>query len=150
MKWINHRISAITLALISGGGAAGALLAYAGSTLPDLAEGKPPAEGILFGGWRKRRWLAHHRGASHWYGWYAASAIGTGIFFPPWHWLFLGALFHLLGDMLTPGGIPLLPWKNSARLTLSIFKTGSPLEYIVVWTGCALSLLLLIHGVEGS
>lgn len=133
MKWYHHRLSSVALALLLGSGPVGAGLAYAGSVLPDLVEGRAPAEGFFFSKWRRERWLSRHRGASHWFGWYAAAAVYGYLVYPPLHWLFLGALFHLLGDALTPGGVPLLPSKNGPRLIFGFFRTGSAGEFVSVW-----------------
>ena len=132
MKWINHRITATATVLILGGGIFPAAMAYLGSTLPDVLEGKPPAETGLFGAWRKRQWSKKHRGASHWFGWFVIASWLAWIYAPPLHWIFIGGLLHLAGDALTPGGIPLLPVKNGPRISAKLFYTGSLKEYLFV------------------
>jgi inner membrane protein len=45
--------------------------------------------------------------------------------------LAVGYLSHLAGDMLTPSGVPLLwPWRHN--FSLKLFRTGSPVETVVV------------------
>lgn len=52
--------------------------------------------------------------------------------------LFLPGLFHLLGDLLTPGGVRF----GGHKISLGLFKTGHLLEYVV--TGLFV-LLAVVH-----
>lgn len=43
----------------------------------------------------------------------------------------IGYLSHLVGDMLTPSGVPLL-WPVKKNYSIGLFRTGSPVETVVV------------------
>lgn len=153
MKWFSHRLTTGGAAIVLGGGPIGAILAYAGSTLPDVLDGKPPPESLFFGEWRKRQWQKHHRGTTHWVGWYLIGMAALWWYSRSHHWplllklnwLFAGAIGHLVGDAMTPGGIPVMPWKNGPRATLNLFKTGSPLEYLFVLAFMSLVVAWEMH-----
>lgn len=60
-----------------------------------------------------------------------------------------GVVVHVLGDLLTVGGIPVpLTWINgrSRRVSLRLFRTGAPVEHwIAGFFGTAALLLLLVR-----
>lgn len=58
--------------------------------------------------------------------------------------LTLGTIIHILGDMITHGGCPLL-YPDKKRYALGLFKTNSPPERAVFW---ALILLLIVSLVK--
>ena len=53
--------------------------------------------------------------------------------------LCIGYLSHLAGDMLTPSGVPLL-WPVRRTFSLNVFRTGSPIETILVSTATVVML----------
>ncbi len=57
--------------------------------------------------------------------------------------LFMPGLFHLAGDLFTPGGIRL----GGRKMSLKLFKTGDALEYVVT---SLFVLLAVLHGLNGS
>lgn len=60
------------------------------------------------------------------------------------HWIFWGYTSHLLLDMLTPEGVPLL-WPVKGRLAVPLAPTGSILERFIVFPVVALLLLILLY-----
>jgi membrane-bound metal-dependent hydrolase YbcI (DUF457 family) len=114
----SHRLMAAAGAILLGGSPLEAAAATLGARLPDQVE----AIGIP------------HRGVSHW----------------PWPWVFAvwvlwaqhtflstilawwlaGALAHIVADLFTVGGIPLL--LPNWRIRLGVVRTGSYGEYLIV------------------
>lgn len=135
MKWITHQTGAIVLGLALQLPAAGIAAASAGAILPDLADQKIAA---LAPGRRQRQKIFNkiHRGATHWFGWWLglflavlyfplqplASEIAAGLAF--------GGLSHVALDMLTPHGVPLLPFARNRRVAIAMCGTGSAGEYV--------------------
>lgn len=76
-----------------------------------------------------------HRGVTH-----SLLAV-AGVLFALLHWsgygpgiigpLCVGYLSHLAGDMLTPSGVPLL-WPLRRTFSMNMFRTGSPVETLMV------------------
>ncbi|MBD0273309.1 MAG: metal-dependent hydrolase [Acetobacteraceae bacterium] len=114
---------------------AGLGLAVAGSLLPDVDHPKSWAG-------RRLRPVSHlvaavfgHRGVTHsllaLVGCWAALRHGTGV---PRAWVapvVVGYLSHLLGDLLTPGGLR-LAWPLRGTWALPLCRSGSPFEPLVV------------------
>lgn len=77
------------------------------------------------------RLLFGHRGLTH-------ALIVPGIIllaelsFGISHWFSFGYLTHILGDFLTPKGVPLLSPFVKSSFSLKVFRTGSILEWIIV------------------
>lgn len=85
-----------------------------------------------------------HRGALHSLVAAAAAALAVGLAGGPALALAAGAgyLAHLLGDLLTPSGVPLLwPWPGRVRVPL--VRTGGLLERYVVFPVAALGFAAL-------
>ena len=61
------------------------------------------------------------------------------------HWLSFGYLTHIVGDLMTPKGVPLFSPLLKSNFSLKIFKTGSALEWSIV---LILFLYILVYGVE--
>lgn len=146
MKWISHQICALGLA--AGAGASLPLLAGVGlgAVLPDRLDR------LLASFYRnkQRGWGKVHRGPTHWFGWWLALAwagwrldlllaplparplavqsliLGLG----------LGGLSHILLDMLTPKGVPLLLFNRKSRLSLNLVTTGALSEKIFLLLFC--------------
>jgi len=75
----------------------------------------------------------------------AMRAMGTGM---AWVGIAvaLGALAHLLGDMLTPEGVPLgwAPWhRHARRYTVSLFTTNTWPEHLLVTPALLVGIVLL-------
>lgn len=56
----------------------------------------------------------------------------------------VGYLAHILGDMLTPSGVPLLWPAIRKNIKLPAVKTGGLLERFVVFPGLCLGLMVLV------
>jgi inner membrane protein len=140
MRWYSHRIIGVGTALLSGGGLAAMGLAYLGSTLPDVVEGKSPREGAFFFKYRMKKWRGTHRGSSHWFGWYILLALISFYFYPVLMWLGIGALTHLAADSCTPMGVPLYPFSKKKMMSLKLFTTGSLTE--IIFTSALLIFLI--------
>ena len=138
MKWYSHRVIGVSSAMMTGsflsfadgGTIAAMVLAYLGSTLPDVVEGKPPKEGSFFFKRGMLNWRTSHRGVSHWFGWYITLAIAGWLYFPVLAWLGIGALSHLAADSLTPMGVPLYPFSKKKMMSFRLFATGSIYEML--------------------
>ncbi len=144
MKWITHQTVAVGSAVALGFPPPLVVAVFVGSVLPDvidmtLARLTPCPE---------QTFKRIHRGFSHWYGSYLLAfvlcfaAVQGMDFFEKWNvfsskasyfqWgvgLSFGALMHILLDMCTPSGVPLLPFVDKSRFSLRLFPTGSVQEY---------------------
>lgn len=104
MRWINHQITTATVVYAATGNGTASLFAWVGSIMPDAIE--LPLQGVL-----------KHRGVSHWPWSYFSVAVvmfSCGLYFRNYAlfysaFFFVGAVLHLLGDALSPRGIP---WKS--------------------------------------
>ncbi len=135
MKWVTHQTGALIAAMALELPLPCIAAACAGAIAPDLVDQKISG---LAQGKRKRQKAFNkiHRGASHWFGWWLAffmaalllplpafaNSICAGIAF--------GGLSHVMLDMLTPRGVPLLPVATGFRLSLRICSTGRWSEYV--------------------
>ncbi len=145
MKWITHQSMAVMAAFALHQPAAAIAGALAGSILPDVIDQKRAS--LSFS--RQRAFNRTHRKGSHWFGWWAAlwlfahmgchgplpDALMGGLAF--------GALTHVLLDMCTKRGVPLLPF-GGVRLSCGLFRTGSLWEYMFL-AACAALFLLTEH-----
>jgi inner membrane protein len=61
------------------------------------------------------------------------------------HWLSFGYLTHILGDLMTPKGVPLFSPILKSNFSLKVFKTGSILEWVFV---SILFVYTVIFGVQ--
>lgn len=145
MKWTTHRLIGAGTAIFIDGGLVAAALSYAGSTLPDVVEGKPPQEGAFFFNSGMRSWKKSHRGSSHWFGWYLVIAIAGFTYSPILAWIGIGALTHLAADALTPMGVPLYPFSKKKMLSINLFPTGGFREFIFGITFAGILLYYMLH-----
>ncbi len=144
MKWITHKSIALASGVMLGFSPATLVGVFVGSILPDIidlgvARMTPCPE---------KTFKRIHRGFSHWYGTYLLAGIlcfsalqGMNIFeewgffsskelYFSWGFgLSYGALMHIILDMCTPSGVPLLPFVSQKRFSLNLFATGSIQEY---------------------
>ena len=58
----------------------------------------------------------------------------------------LGGMAHVLLDMCTPSGVPLMPFSRTPRFSLNLCRTGSLGEY--VFLAVALGVMWLVKGDE--
>jgi membrane-bound metal-dependent hydrolase YbcI (DUF457 family) len=114
----SHRLMAAAGAILLGGSPLEAAAATLGARLPDQVE----AIGIP------------HRGVSHWpWPWVLAvwvlwtqhTFLSTML-----AWWLAGALAHIVADLFTVGGIPLI--LPNWRIRLGVVRTGSYGEYLIV------------------
>lgn len=131
MTWRNHALFTASLLWITGQAWPAIAVATMASTWPDRIE-------HVFG-WR-------HRGVSHWPGlWLGLLGIAqlTPVPILRWGvlWFAVGSLTHILGDMLSKSGVPLL-WPHRTVRGLGLFRVGSWREhaFIGVW------LLFCLYG----
>lgn len=71
--------------------------------------------------------------------------FGTELLFGGNHWLSFGYLTHILGDLMTPKGVPLFSPLLKSNFSLKVFKTGSILEWVFV---SILFIYTIIFGVD--
>lgn len=131
MTWIGHGVLAGVVTYSINAPPVGIGLAVIASSWPDRVES--------FGGLR-------HRGVSHWPGLWIGMLILSEFVREPFSvmlfWFGTGSLLHLLGDMLTPTGIPLiLPF--SRMRGIGLFKTGSLGE--MLFLAVTVALFIIIH-----
>lgn len=137
MKLKNHTILAAVIGLSAGAPPEGLAALALGSVLPDKLDFN-----IAMGSEYLFRKV--HRGITHW-PWIYVAFFCAGLALPPSLpyvqsfvlWLSLGAIIHLVGDMMTPGGIP-WAWPLRKKVSLRLFKTGTIGEYLFTWAVVAL------------
>lgn len=137
MKWITHQATAVAAALALHLPWEGVAAACAGAVLPDVLDQRMAGLAPTRRG-RQKIFNAIHRGTTHWFGWWLAlcaavlvlpsSSLGhlerdalLGLGF--------GGLSHVVLDMLTPSGVPLLPFSRQNKISLKLCSTGSLGEY---------------------
>lgn len=151
MKWITHQTGAVFLGLALGLSPAGVASASVGALVPDIVDQKVSNLGSTRAQ-RQRIFNKIHRGTSHWFGWWLAMLAGAFCFplqFIPSDALAgvaFGGLSHVALDMLTPYGVPVLPFSRKTRVSLNMCKTGSAAEYIFL--GCIALLSAYMYGPE--
>ena len=135
MRWTTHQVGAVGLALMLKLPAAGLLAATPGGILPDLFDQRIAA---CFRS-RQKAFNRIHRGFTHWPGlWLGLLALALALIPPQFSTLAApaalglaaGGLSHVLLDMLTPQGIPLLPFTHKGRVSLKLCRTGGPGEWL--------------------
>ncbi|WP_052190902.1 metal-dependent hydrolase [Chitinibacter sp. ZOR0017] len=95
--------------------------------------------------------LFGHRGITH-----SLLMVGLVIWFLLTHpgereWpvlpLVIGYLSHILGDLLTPSGVPLL-WPVRKKFSLNLFKANGPMEnliFLACWAGVLYFIWVAMH-----
>ncbi len=137
MKWVTHQSLAVTAAFVLNMPLEGVLAVWVGSTLPDVLEQRFIR---LFGN-RQKAFNRVHRGWTHWFGVWLMFFIRDPLHpFPPFignvlFGLGFGGLSHVLLDMCTPVGVPLLPWSRKKKFSLKLCKTGGIVEYMFLVIG---------------
>ena len=151
MRWLTHQSCAVGIALCSHMSWIGVCAAFFGGILPDIFDQKMAKACSVTKKGQQRVFGQVHRGISHWFGLYVLLilALDRYMFQASVHAIILGlaigALSHVLLDMLTPKGVPLLPLSKKWRLAIPVCSTGSVREYmflVTLWVGF---LFLLRH-----
>lgn len=153
MKWITHQTGAVLAASALGLPLPAIAAALCGAVWPDMVDQHLSK---MAGNSRKSRQKAFnrlHRGASHWFGWYAALLVAICAYSLPVLarelalGFALGALSHVILDMLTPQGIPLLPFSRKGKLAAPLCVTGHWSEFFFLTIMTAGGVWYLIsHG----
>ena len=149
MRWITHQIAAVGL-LFSLKFSLGAVAAgFVGSILPDIIDQKLAKTFGFSKRGQQRVFGRVHRGLSHWFGLYLLLILACNyLLIADWiKEIILGfaiaALSHVLLDMLTPKGVPILPLAKKPRLSLPICSTGSLGEYIFLMAICLIYVIYM-------
>lgn len=135
MKWVTHKLVAVGAAYLMDMPLAGLGGALVGSVMPDVLDQRISG---LFPN-RQKVFNRIHRGATHWFGWWLALLLAGmgyaemhGAMPPAWAAVAgvgFGGLAHVLLDMCTVSGVPLVPWSRKNKVSLALCKTGSAREY---------------------
>lgn len=134
MRWVTHQVGALSAAFWLQLPVAGIAAAWFGGILPDVFDQKLAG---LFKN-RQQGFNRVHRGLTHWPGLWLGFLFAALLCLPPEGkmltrpvcvGLALGGLSHVVLDMLTPQGIPLLPFTRKNRFSLKFCKTGGAGEY---------------------
>ncbi|MCQ2444151.1 MAG: metal-dependent hydrolase [Mailhella sp.] len=147
MRWATHQAMSVMAAFAIGLPAAGIAAVWAGSVFPDVIDQRSAAASFF----RQSRFNKTHRKSSHWFGWWliplAASRLGLLGPLPDaaLEGFALGCLSHVLLDMCTTKGVPLLPF-GSRRASLKICSTGGVAEYAILGMSILLFWLAIRAG----
>ena len=134
MRWVTHQVGALGAGLLLHLPLAGLAACVVGGILPDVFDQK------LAGLFRNRQKAVNniHRGFTHWPGLWLGLLLAVCVFLPAGPYgaaravcfgAAVGGLSHVVLDMMTPQGIPLLPFTRKNRFSLHLCKTGSLGEY---------------------
>ena len=146
MEWRTHLITGLTAGyLITGADVNSLLVAGVAALLPDIDHpnsyigSKIPIIPSLI------KITLGHRGPLHSISAAAFIALAVTVFGGPSLGIAAGVgyLAHILGDMLTPSGVPILWPVLSKDIKLPLVKTGGLLERFVVFPGLCLGLMFL-------
>lgn len=152
MKWITHQTGGLLAAAILQLPIASIGAALAGSILPDIMDQK--ISGLGHTRRQKQKFFNQlHRGASHWFGWWLALLVAPFIWLQPGlaadiiAGLALGALSHVVLDMLTTMGVPILPFSRKHKVSLKICSTGKAGEYVflAIMLCCGIGWLCMLY-----
>ena len=159
MKWRTHQACGVGIAFLRHLSPVVIAAAWAGSLLPDIFDQR--AAGLLSLGRRDRQavFARIHRGISHWFllwlllfaaAWGPIDEICRELSLDTAHspnilpylresayGLGLGGFLHVALDMLTPRGVPVLPF-SGLTIAAPIVKTGSLGEYVFLVCLCLL------------
>lgn len=136
MKWITHQCVAVGVAAALGLPLPALAGVAVGSVLPDMID-QSIARMLVF---RRAAFNCIHRGFTHWFGWWIALMLPVLLKVPvvpgasfealAVFGLGFGGLSHVLLDMATMHGVPVVPWSRKKRLALKLCATGSLREYL--------------------
>lgn len=155
MKWLTHQIVGAGTALLIGLPPPAVGAAWMGSIAPDVIDQKIAG---LFPDKQKAFYKIHRR-TTHWAGWWLAmwgaalTVPGLADLVPGLNelpvlltGLGLGGVMHVLLDMCTPSGVPLLPFSRTPRFSLNLCRTGSLGEYLFLAVALAVMWLIKYDG----
>ena len=157
MTWPTHQAGALLAALALDLSFPALAAAFMGATLPDIIDQSisrfAPGKRL-----RQKVFNRIHRGHSHWFGWWLAIFLITlglpmpGIVRDLLAGLALGALSHVALDMLTPRGVPFLPFGAPCNVAIPLCSTGKWSEYVFLGLilFCGLLCLFSIQPVPGG
>ncbi|MDO5536174.1 MAG: metal-dependent hydrolase [Desulfovibrionaceae bacterium] len=139
MRWMTHQVGALAAAFWLQLPPIGLFAAWFGGILPDVFDQK------LAGLFKNRQtgFNRVHRGFTHWPGLWLGGILASLVFLPPEAGhvtrplcvgLTVGGLSHVVLDMLTVQGIPLLPFTRKNKFSLKLCKTGGAGEYAFLAT----------------
>jgi len=151
MKWVTHQVGAFGAGMLLQLPLAGLAACVVGGILPDVFDQK------LAGLFRNRQKAFNniHRGFTHWPGLWLGLLVAVCVFLPAGPFglvravLFgaaVGGLSHVVLDMMTPQGIPLLPFSRRNRFSLHLCRTGSLGEYAF----CAAMIAAMVLFMRGD
>lgn len=151
MKWITHQVGAFGAGMLLQLPLAGLAACVVGGILPDVFDQK------LAGLFRNRQKAFNniHRGFTHWPGLWLGLLVAVCVVLPAGPSglvravLFgaaVGGLSHVVLDMMTPQGIPLLPFSRRNRFSLHLCRTGSLGEYAF----CAAMIAAMVLFMRGD
>lgn len=148
MTWPTHQAGAVVAALALDMPPLAVFAAFLGAVLPDMAD---QSLSRLAPGKRMRQKMFNriHRGNSHWFGWWLLFFMLPLAFALPEFareilaGFALGGLSHVMLDMFTPRGVPLLPVGPARNLAIPVCSTGKPGEYVILALLIAAGVFLL-------
>ncbi|MBQ7456790.1 MAG: metal-dependent hydrolase [Desulfovibrio sp.] len=134
MRWFTHQVCGVGVTLLGSSDPLVLGCAWLGSIVPDYFD---QTISKVFGRnerARQRIFATIHRGISHWFGlWlgvYALGSFANSLLIRQCVAGFaIGGFFHCALDMLTPKGIPLLPFFRK-HFGAPLVRTGSAGEYV--------------------
>jgi membrane-bound metal-dependent hydrolase YbcI (DUF457 family) len=132
-----HRQRTHSLAFVALAGGAAALAAAAGPGGAGVIAGLGAALAVRLIGPRPWRSGLGPLGVAVAVGWSVATAVPVGSWLPAA--VVLGSLVHLLGDVVTAEGVPLL-WPARGRVAVPLLRSGGPGETVVTMVCSALIL----------
>lgn len=157
MKWITHQTGAVIGALALALPLPAVIASAFGAVAPDVIDQQ--ISGLASTRKKKQKLFNRlHRGASHWFGWWLGLLLIS--FALPWPPLLrdvaiglaLGVLSHVMLDLLTPRGVPLLPFTQKFRVAVPVCSTGKPGEYLFLFAMLAIGWFCLqdslLHAIQ--
>lgn len=89
-------------------------------------------------------YLFGHRGITHSLLFVLFLGMVGYFYWTPAYGLAIGSLVHVVGDMLTPSGVPLL-WPHGRRYHLLGFRTGSIFDYLLGVSASLGAILIFMY-----
>ena len=153
MRWPTHQVAALGCGLLFHLPFPALVASLVGAVFPDVLDQR--IAGLALGKRGKQRLFNRiHRGTTHWFGlWLAllffALARPVDLPFQLLAGVSLGALSHVALDMLTPQGVPVLPFSRRGRLAVPVCRTGGIGEYAFLALCVGLCVYLLRADIAG-
>lgn len=86
--------------------------------------------------------VAGHRGITHSLI-FVIILLTLGFFWMPFFGLAIGSVIHIVGDMLTPSGVPFF-WPKKQRYRIAKIRTGSVFDILIGMTASFLTVIMFI------